>query len=131
MKQQGTPGSIVMIASVAAHCALPGQYVSMYGASKAAVKLLGKTLAVEMAPYNIRVNTISPGFIRTEMSGALAVKKPELFEVFRTAPPLLRIGEREDLTMAAAYLLSPSASYVTGEDLAITGGLHAGRIYPA
>ncbi|KAK5168184.1 uncharacterized protein LTR77_006752 [Saxophila tyrrhenica] len=127
-RQQNSPGSIVMIASVASHCALPGQFVSLYGASKAAVKLLGKTLAVELAPYNIRVNTISPGFIETEMSGALAVKKPELFEVFRKSPPLLRIGQRQDLTMAAAYLLSSSASYVTGEDIAVTGGLHAGRI---
>ncbi|OQE01571.1 hypothetical protein PENSOL_c004G00364 [Penicillium solitum] len=97
MVKQGNGGSIVMIASIAAHCAIPAQRVSIYGASKGAIKLLGKTLAVEMAPFNIRVNTISPGFIATKMSAQFT----DLQEVFRTAPPMGRIGQPEDLAFAA------------------------------
>ncbi|KAF9889460.1 hypothetical protein FE257_007362 [Aspergillus nanangensis] len=124
MVRQGDGGSIVLIASIAAHCAIPAQRVSIYGASKAAIKLLGKTLAVEMAPFNIRVNTLSPGFISTEMSRQFT----EIQDVFRKTPPLGRIGEKEDLVMAVAYLLSDGASYTTGTDIAVTGGLHNGRI---
>jgi NAD(P)-dependent dehydrogenase (short-subunit alcohol dehydrogenase family) len=124
MIRQGSGGSIVMIASVAAHCAIPAQRVSIYGASKAAVKLLGQTLGIEMAPYNIRVNTLSPGFIATDMSRQFI----DLQDVFSKVPPLRRIGQKDDLTMAVAYLLSDGASYTTGADLAVTGGLHNGRI---
>ncbi|KAJ5685523.1 hypothetical protein N7536_008142 [Penicillium majusculum] len=124
MVKQGNGGSIVMIASIAAHCAIPAQRVSIYGASKGAIKLLGKTLAVEMAPFNIRVNTISPGFIATKMSAQFT----DLQEVFRTAPPMGRIGQPEDLAFAVGYLLGDGASYTTGTDIAVTGGLHNGRI---
>lgn len=124
MVKQGTGGSIVMIASIAAHCAIPAQRVSIYGASKAAIKLLGKTLAVEMAPFNIRVNTLSPGLTATTMSRQFT----EIQNVFQTAPPIGRIGRPDDLTLAVAYLLSDGASYTTGTDIAVTGGLHNGRI---
>lgn len=124
MRTQKTGGSIVMIASIAAHCAIPAQRVSIYGATKAAVRLLGKTLAVELAPDNIRINTLSPGFIATEMSRQFT----DLQEVFNTVPPMRRIGQKEDLTLAVAYLLSSGASYTTGADIAVTGGLHNGRI---
>ncbi|PGH09119.1 hypothetical protein GX51_00873 [Blastomyces parvus] len=124
MMQQGTGGSIVMISSMAGHCAMPSQRVSMYGASKAAINLLGKSLGVEMAPHNIRVNTLSPGYIATEMTGGLT----ELEETVNRIPPLGRIGQQDDLTMAVAYLLSEGASYTTGADIPVTGGLHNGRI---
>lgn len=61
MKKQGDGGSIVMIASVTAHNAIPGQRLSAYTASKGAVRSLGPALSVELAPHQIRVNTISPG----------------------------------------------------------------------
>lgn len=124
MIKQGGGGSIVMIASIAAHCALPAQRVSIYGASKGAIKLLGKTLAVEMGQYDVRVNTISPGFIATKMSSQFE----DIQEVFKTAPPLKRIGQPDDLVLATAYLLGDGASYTTGADIAVTGGLHNGRI---
>jgi NAD(P)-dependent dehydrogenase (short-subunit alcohol dehydrogenase family) len=124
MVKQGNGGSIVLIASIAAHCAIPAQCVSLYGASKAAIKLLGKTLAVELAPHNIRVNTLSPGFTATSMSRQFT----EIQHVFQTTPPLKRIGTPEDLALAVAYFLSDGASYTTGAELAVTGGLHNGRI---
>lgn len=113
-----------MVASIAAHCAIPAQRVSIYGASKGAIRLLGKTLAVEMAPFNIRVNTISPGFIATSMSKQFT----EIQSVFQTTPPLGRKGRPDDLALAVAYLLSDGAGYTTGADIAVTGGLHNGRI---
>lgn len=124
MMEQGSGGSIVMIASMAGHCAIPSQRVSIYGASKAAIKLLGKSLGVEMAPHNIRVNTLSPGYIAAEITGELT----DLEEIVNRIPPMGRIGQRDDLTMAVAYLLSEGASYTTGADIAVTGGLHNGRI---
>ncbi|CEL10334.1 hypothetical protein ASPCAL13455 [Aspergillus calidoustus] len=124
MVKQGNGGSVVLIASIAAHCAIPAQCVSLYGASKAAIKLLGKTLAVELAPHNIRVNTLSPGFTATSMSRQFT----EIQHVFQTTPPLKRIGTPEDLALAVAYFLSDGASYTTGAELAVTGGLHNGRI---
>jgi NAD(P)-dependent dehydrogenase (short-subunit alcohol dehydrogenase family) len=124
MVKQGNGGSIVMIASIAAHCAIPAQCVSLYGASKAAIKLLGQTMAVELAPHKIRVNTLSPGFTATSMSRQFT----EIQHVFQSTPPLKRIGTPEDLALAVAYFLSDGASYTTGAELAVTGGLHNGRI---
>lgn len=113
-----------MIASIAAHCAVPAQCISIYGASKAAITLLGKTLAVELGPHNIRVNTLSPGFIGTDMLRQFE----ELQGVFTRVPPVGRIGETDDLMLAVAYLLSEGARYTTGADLPVTGGLHGGKI---
>ncbi|GKZ52022.1 hypothetical protein AbraIFM66951_009663, partial [Aspergillus brasiliensis] len=124
MVKQKTGGSIAMIASIAAHCAVPSQNLSIYGASKGAIKLLGKTLAVEMAPYNVRVNTISPGFISTKMTAQFE----DIQHIFRSTPPLKRMGRPEDLALATAYLLGSGASYTTGADIPVTGGLHSGRI---
>ncbi|KAJ4152441.1 hypothetical protein NW754_004236 [Fusarium falciforme] len=102
--------------------------MSAYGATKGAVKTLSEALAVELAPSRIRVNTISPGFIDTEMTQEVRNAKPSMAEVFEKKPPLQRMGKRDDLTGAVIYLLSDAASYTTGADIAITGGLHVGRI---
>ncbi|EER45464.1 short-chain dehydrogenase/reductase [Histoplasma capsulatum H143] len=120
----GNGGSIVMISSMAGHCAMPSQRVSIYGASKAAIRLLGKALGVEMAPQNIRVNTLSPGYITDGINGEFS----DLEGIVNRISPMGRIGQRDDLTMAVAYLLSEGASYTTGADIAVTGGLHNGRI---
>lgn len=128
MKEQGTGGSIVTIASIAAHCAIPGQHVAIYGASKGAVKLMTKTLAVELGPNAIRVNSLSPGFIETDMTMGVVKAQPSLWRTFNSTPPLGRIGQRDDLTMAVAYLLSDAASYTSGADIPVTGALHGGRI---
>ncbi|KIX00873.1 uncharacterized protein Z518_09938 [Rhinocladiella mackenziei CBS 650.93] len=127
MRAQKTGGSIVMIASIAARAALPSQRLSIYGASKGAVKSLCQQLSVELGPLGIRVNSISPGYIATEMTKGLAVTNPELFSVFQSAAPLQRIGDRVDLK-AVAGCLSDAAAYTTGSDILVTGGLHAGQM---
>jgi sorbose reductase len=119
-------GSIVVIASMAAHRASKGQFTSDYCASKGAVNSLAKALSVELAEKAIRVNTISPGYIMTDMTLAISDTRPGLAKVFVDDPPMKRMGDRTDLKGAAVYLLSDASAYMTGGELLITGGLHAG-----
>ncbi|KAF2727934.1 short chain dehydrogenase [Polyplosphaeria fusca] len=128
MREQGDGGSIVLIASIASHMAIPLQRLSMYGATKGAVRVMMRQLSVELAPWNIRVNSVSPGFIRTDMTELCAAQQPELYSVFNSAPPIGRIGETSDITGVVNYLLSDAAAYTTGADIPITGGLIGGRI---
>ena len=128
MMKQGTGGSIVMIASICSHVAVPGHRLAAYHASKGAVRMLGKALSVELAPRGIRVNSISPGYIESDMTKSLRSQYPHLVEIMHNAPPMKRIGNRNDLTGAMVYLLSDASAYTTGTDIQITGGLHAGRI---
>lgn len=118
----------MLISSITAHTVLPYHRMSAYGASKGAVKTLSESLAIELAPYKIRVNSISPGFIDTEMTQEVRNANPEMTKIMTGTPPLQRIGRRDDLTGAVIYLLSDASSYTTGADIAITGGLHVGRI---
>jgi len=132
MIQQGNGGSIVMIASICASVVIPGHKLSAYHASKGAVKTLTTALSVELAPHGIRTNCISPGYIESDMTRKLRTEQPHLVEIMQNAPPMKRIGNRNDLTGAMVYLLSDASSYTTGIDMMITGGLHAGRIeYPS
>lgn len=128
MMQQGTPGSIVMIASICAQQAAPGHKLSGYHASKGGVWMLSRALAVELAPFGIRCNTISPGYIESDMTRTLRQQYPHLVEIMNKAPPMKRIGNTDDLTGAVTYLLSDASAYTTGSDILVTGGLHVGRI---
>lgn len=123
-KKQGTGGSIVLIASITSHTVLPQHRMSAYSASKGAVRMLSEALAVELAAHNIRVNSISPGFIDTEMTQEVRNANPHMTDIMTKTPPLKRIGTRDDLLGAAVYLLSDASSYTTAGDIAITGGLH-------
>jgi short chain dehydrogenase len=94
MVEQGTGGSIVMIASVASYTAVPSQRVSIYSASRAAVRLLAGVLGVVIAPHNIRINSLSPGFIETNESGSITVANPEgpyRINKFSSFPPEVRL----------------------------------------
>jgi sorbose reductase len=128
MKKQGRGGSLVLIASITSHTVLPHHRMSAYSATKGAVKMLSESLAVEIAEHNIRCNTISPGFIDTEMTKAVRDVNPTIAKIMFSAPPLRRIGTPGDLVGAVLYLLSDLSTYTTGTDIAITGGLHVGRI---
>ncbi|KAH7165252.1 putative short-chain dehydrogenase [Dactylonectria macrodidyma] len=127
--KQGTSGSMVLIASQSAHIALPGHRMAAYNASKGAVMMLAKVLAVELAPSKIRVNTISPGFVDSEMTRAVrATKSERVGAQMWLSPPNQRLSTTDDLTGAVVYLLSDAARHTTAADIAITGGLHAGTI---
>jgi NAD(P)-dependent dehydrogenase (short-subunit alcohol dehydrogenase family) len=113
-------GSIVINASWTLHRGLA--VGSLYSASKAAVHNLARTLATDLADRGIRVNSISPGFIRTEMFEE-AAGGPEGEEQARRDTVLGRIGSPEEVAEAVAFLASDRAAYITGQDLVIDGGL--------
>mgnify|MGYP000927949861 CR=1 FL=1 len=120
MKERG--GKVINIASLMAEIARPT--ISPYAASKGGVRQLTKAMAVEWAPYDIQVNGITPGFIATEMNLPLMQDKTfNDFIVNRT--PAKRWGKPEDIAQAAVFLASPGADFITGQILAVDGGLLA------
>lgn len=121
----GHGGAIVLNASVAAAKGNP--VGSLYGASKAAVRSLGRTLAAEFAGRGIRVNVVSPGPIETplfERDGLLASGAvPALKEQWAERNPMKRFGTPEEVAAAVLFLASADASYITGIDLLVDGGV--------
>ena len=118
MVEQGRGGVIITTASMSGHIINIPQQVGHYCASKAAVIHLTKGLAVELAPHNIRVNSVSPGYILTELVEPLA----EYHRLWEPKVPLGRIGRPEELTGLYLYLASAASSYMTGSDVVIDGG---------
>lgn len=82
-----------------------------------------RSVAVEWGQYGIRVNTISPGYIRTAMTNMLLAQKPKLLERWEDDNPLRRIGMPSELKGPAVFLLSEAASFITGTDVRIDGGV--------
>ncbi len=112
-------GSIINIASM--YAAFGSPMNPAYGASKAAVKQLTKSLAMAWAKYNIRVNCIAPGFIVTEQS-AKSRTDPAHVEAVNARTPMGRWGMPEDLAGPALFLASPAAAFMTGTCLSVDGG---------
>ena len=111
-------GAVVNIASIVGETGNAGQ--TNYAASKGGTIAMTKSFALEAAPRNIRFNTITPGFIATEMTEVL---KDEVKEAFISRIPLGRFGEPREVAEAVAFLLSDHASYITGETLKVNGGM--------
>lgn len=111
-------GRIINIASVVAVMGNSGQ--ANYVAAKAGLIGLTKVVAVEYAAYGITANCIAPGFIETEMTGALSEKKQE---AILARVPMKRMGCPEEIAKAVVYLASEGAGYITGETLHINGGM--------
>ena len=118
MVRQGQGGVIINTASMSGHIINIPQQVGHYCASKAAVIHLTKAMAVEFAPHKIRVNSVSPGYILTELVEPLA----EYHRQWEPKIPLGRIGRPEELTGLYLYLASEASSYMTGSDIVIDGG---------
>jgi sorbose reductase len=112
-------GSIINIGSISARTVNVPQKQAVYNTSKAGVVMLTQTMAVEWAPYGIRVNSISPGYMKTEM---VLSSMSELFPVWESLTPLNRLGLPEELRGALLYLASDASSYVIGHDLVVDGG---------
>jgi len=111
-------GSVVNIASIVGETGNAGQ--TNYAASKGGTIAMTKSFAMESAPRGIRFNTITPGFIATEMTEVL---KEEVKDAFTAKIPLGRFGEPKEVAQAVAFLLSDHASYITGETLKVNGGM--------
>lgn len=119
MIEKGGGGSIINITSLGAEQGLAN--VPGYTASKGGLKQLTKTLAFDWAKYNIRVNNIGPGYMRTDMTKR-SYSTPELKEKRDGRIMLDRWGEPEDLAGPAVFLASDASAYVTGQDLYVDGG---------
>ncbi|EPS30580.1 hypothetical protein PDE_05532 [Penicillium oxalicum 114-2] len=118
----GNGGSIAMIASMSGTIANRGLICPAYNASKAAVIQLARNLAAEWGQYNIRVNTISPGYIVTQMVENLFQQFPERREQWPKENMLGRLSRPEEYRGAAIFLLSDASSFMTGSDLRMDGG---------
>ncbi|MET8161242.1 glucose 1-dehydrogenase [Sphaerisporangium sp. NPDC005289] len=113
-------GSIVINGSWLTHRGLA--FTSVYAATKAAVINLARTLAPDLGVRGIRVNAVSPGYIVTEMFEAISTT-PEAQEECRSHVALGRLGSAADVADAAVFLLSSRASYITGQEIVVDGGL--------
>lgn len=112
-------GAVVNIASIIGERGNMGQ--TNYAASKGGMIAMSKSFAYEGASRNVRFNCITPGFIQTEMTETLS---DEVKEQYQKSIPLGRLGESREVAEAVAFLLSDSASYITGEVLKVNGGMY-------
>jgi NAD(P)-dependent dehydrogenase (short-subunit alcohol dehydrogenase family) len=119
MVQAGRGGAIINMTSQMGHVGSPGRTV--YCMTKHALEGLTKAMAVELAPHNIRVNSVAPTFIETPMTASM-LAKPEFRAFVETMIPLGRIGKPDDVAAAVVYLTSPAADMVTGTSLLVDGG---------
>ena len=112
-------GRIINMSSIVGYTGNGGQ--SMYGATKGAITAFTKSIAVDLAPFQITANCIAPGFVATEMTDQLPedVKKSILSSI-----PLGRMGTPEEIAGGVAFLASEKASYITGSTLHINGGMY-------
>jgi 3-oxoacyl-[acyl-carrier protein] reductase len=114
-------GSIINISSVAG--ILSPASASVYAATKAAVDSVTRSLAKELGPRKIRVNSINPGMVETEGVHTAGFIESDFRKDFEAKTPLGRIGQPEDIAPAAVFLASAESSWITGETLVIAGGV--------
>ena len=115
-----TGGSIINISSVASTSAPAGG--SVYSATKAAVDAVTKSLAKELGPRKIRLNTINPGMVETEGLHSAGMVESDFRKQIEAQTPLGRIGQPDDIAPAVVFLASPDAGWITGESIRVSGG---------
>jgi len=114
-------GSIINIGSLASSLTPPTGVI--YNATKGAVDAITRTLAKELGPRKIRVNSINPGMVITEGAVAGGYTEGDMRKMFESQTPLGRVGETEDIAPAAVFFASEDSKWITGETLLIAGGL--------
>jgi tropinone reductase I len=120
--QKSGKASVVSIASVAG--SFDVQSGPPYGMTKAAIIQMTKHLAVEWAPFNIRVNAVSPWYIETPLTQPV-LTNPERLQKILDRTPMNRVGQPEEVASLVAYLTMDSASYITGQNIMVDGGMSA------
>lgn len=129
MAKRGTGGSIINMASTRAFMSEPN--TEGYTASKGAIRALTHGLAISLAPYRIRVNSISPGWIEVgDWQKSVKSKKPHHTKVDKEQHPVGRVGKPEDIAEACQFL-AEHANFMTGQNLVIDGGMTVKMIYAA
>ena len=121
MREQGG-GSIINIASMGAYSGGPG--ICAYGASKAALVNLTKSQAQEFVAWNIRVNVVSPGPFVSEMTAGAERNAPGFSQLIANGTWQKRVAEPHEIVGPVVYLASDASSFVTGDDLSVSGGMH-------
>jgi NAD(P)-dependent dehydrogenase (short-subunit alcohol dehydrogenase family) len=116
-------GSLINIASIMAHRGL--RQLTAYSATKGAVAALTRGLAVEYAPFSIRVNTIAPGFVETALTERV-LRNPAFAKALVDQTAMKRLGTAEDIARAVLFFASDDSRYCTGAELAVDGGMSAG-----
>lgn len=116
-------GSLVNVASIMGHRGL--RQLTAYSATKGAVIALTRGLAVEYAPFDIRVNALAPGFVETALTERV-LRNPGIKQALVDNTPMRRFGRAEEIAKAALFLASDDASFVTGAELIVDGGMSAG-----
>jgi NAD(P)-dependent dehydrogenase (short-subunit alcohol dehydrogenase family) len=119
MKNRGG-GRIINVSSASVNG--PSIFESIYGAAKAGLEHLSRTLSVEWARYGIRVNVVTPGLINTANGTNLAFATPQAEAALRNSMPLGRIGEGSDIAAAVLFFASPASEWVTGTRIVVDGG---------
>ncbi|KAJ7185878.1 hypothetical protein C8R46DRAFT_1158452 [Mycena filopes] len=122
MERLSISGSIILTASMSGTIANPDQKWVAYNTSKAAVLQMGRSLACELAPKGIRVNTISPGCIHTDMTAEFLAKSPGLEEKLSAQNPMGRFARPDELRGVTLYLASDASTFCTGSDIKVDGG---------
>ncbi|MBL4894888.1 MAG: SDR family oxidoreductase [Emcibacter sp.] len=123
MRAQGKGGSIINMSSVAGLVGVQG--TAAYAASKGGVRLFTKTVALEYAPDNIRVNSVHPGMILTDMLKVADTDNKEQYDLITAAIPMGRMGEPDDIASMVTFLASNDAKYITGAEFVVDGGMVA------
>ena len=121
--KKSSSASIINISSIMAQRGL--RPLAAYTATKGAVSALTKGLAVEYARFNVRVNSIAPGYIETAITDRL-LRLPQARKMLTDKTPMGRLGKPEDLTGAAVFFASDDSLYCTGSELTVDGGMSAG-----
>jgi 3-oxoacyl-[acyl-carrier protein] reductase len=116
-------GKMVFLSSTSA---LGNRGQANYSAAKAGLQGMARTLAIELGPFNINVNSVAPGFVETRMTRATAERLGVDFEAFKIGAasqiPLRRVGQPEDIASVIAFLCSDQSSFVSGQTIYVRGG---------
>ena len=123
MRKAGRGGSIINISSVVGQVGVPA--CSAYGAAKGGVRLMSKSIAIECAAQNIRVNTVHPGMILTNMQDVAADDNADNYDATVAGIPMGRLGVPDDIANMNLFLASDEAQYITGAEFTVDGGLTA------
>jgi NAD(P)-dependent dehydrogenase (short-subunit alcohol dehydrogenase family) len=125
MVRLGTPGSIIMTGSMSGSIANKGQHWVAYNTSKSAVLQMARSMACELGQHGIRVNSISPGYIYTQMTKNFLDPRPELMAEWSSQNPLGRLGRPDELRGVTLWLASDASTFCTGSDIIVDGGHRA------